>query len=74
MPAYIGIAASGAGFKHQLCKYSTNLHIYTNILRIVKPTEKRILVLFGQGHIPILKHLFENNPDFEVIEVKEILK
>ncbi len=54
--------------------YSTNIHIYTNILRSVKPTDKRILVLFGQGHIPILKHLFENNPDFEVIEVKEILK
>jgi Family of unknown function (DUF5694) len=54
--------------------YSTNIHIYTNILRIVKPTDKRIVVLFGQGHIPILKHLFSTNPDFEVIEAKDILK
>ncbi|MBY0477171.1 MAG: hypothetical protein K2Q24_05970 [Chitinophagaceae bacterium] len=54
--------------------YSTNIHIYTNILRIVKPTDKRIIVIFGQGHIPILKHLFSNNSDFEVIEVKDILK
>ena len=54
--------------------YSTNIHIYTNILRIIKPTDKRIVVLFGQGHIPILKHLFSNNSDFEVIEVEDILK
>ncbi len=54
--------------------YSTNIHIYTNILRIIKPTDKRIVVIFGQGHIPILKHLFSNNSDFEVIEVKDILK
>jgi len=54
--------------------YSTNIHIYTNILRIIKPTDKRIIVIFGQGHIPILKHLLSNNSDFEVIQVKDILK
>ncbi len=54
--------------------YTTNLNIYTNILRVVKPTDKAILVIFGQGHIPILKHLFENNDDFEVVEVAAILK
>lgn len=54
--------------------YSTNIHIYTNILRIIKPTDKRIIVIFGQGHIPILKHLFSNNSDFEVIQVRDILK
>ncbi|QCR22324.1 DUF5694 domain-containing protein [Pontibacter sp. SGAir0037] len=53
--------------------YKTNLHIYTNILRQVKPTDKAILVIYGQGHIPILKHLFESNPDFEVVEVSTLL-
>jgi hypothetical protein len=54
--------------------YNTNLHIYTNILRLIQPTDKAILVIFGQGHIPILKHLFESNPDFEVVEIKDVLK
>jgi hypothetical protein len=54
--------------------YTTNINIYTNILRVVKPTDKAILVIFGQGHVPILKHLFENNDDFEVVEVATILK
>lgn len=54
--------------------YSTNVHIYANILRIIKPTDKRIVVIFGQGHIPILKHLFTSNNDFEILEVSELLK
>ncbi len=54
--------------------YSTNLHIYSNILRVIKPSDKRIVVLFGQGHIPILKHLFSNNTDFEIVEVSDLLK
>lgn len=54
--------------------YNTNLHIYTNIVRKIQPTDKAILVIFGQGHIPILKHLFETNLDFEVVEKKEILE
>jgi len=54
--------------------YSTNIHIYTNLLKLVKPTDKSIVVIFGQGHIPILKHLLNNNSDFEVVEVKDFLK
>ncbi|MGY5848768.1 DUF5694 domain-containing protein [Salegentibacter sp. HM20] len=54
--------------------YKTNLHIYTNILRQVQSTDKAILVIYGQGHIPLLKHFFESNPDFEVVDIKSILE
>ncbi|GAB3899228.1 DUF5694 domain-containing protein [Spirosoma agri] len=54
--------------------YSTNLHIYTNILRAIRPTDKSIMVLFGYGHITILKHLFQSNPDFDVVDVADVLK
>ncbi|MCE7057689.1 DUF5694 domain-containing protein [Algoriphagus sp. AGSA1] len=54
--------------------YETNLHIYTNILRQVRSTDKAILVIYGQGHIPLLKHFFESNPDFEVVDIKSILE
>ena len=54
--------------------YKTNLHIYANILRVIKPSDKAILVIFGQGHIPILKHLFMSNPDYEVVEISELLQ
>lgn len=32
------------------------------------------LVIFGQGHIPVCKHLLESNPDFEAEEVKDVFK
>ena len=54
--------------------YRTNLHIYANLLRAIKPTDKAVVVIFGQGHIPILKSLFATNPAFEVVEVAEVLK
>ncbi|MDO1450238.1 DUF5694 domain-containing protein [Rhodocytophaga aerolata] len=53
--------------------YKTNLHIYTNILRKLQPADRAILVIYGQGHIPILRHLFESNPNFELVEVKDVL-
>jgi Family of unknown function (DUF5694) len=72
--AKIGKGKDYVGSKLTADWYTTNLNIYTNILRVVKPTDKAILVIFGQGHVPILKHLFENNDDFEVVEVATILK
>jgi hypothetical protein len=72
--AKIGKGEDYIGSKLVADWYTTNINIYTNILRIVKPTDKAILVIFGQGHVPILKHLFENNDDFEVVEVATVLK
>jgi hypothetical protein len=72
--AKIGKGDDYVGSKLVADWYTTNINIYTNILRVVKPTDKAILVIFGQGHVPILKHLFENNDDFEVVEVATILK
>ncbi|GAB3899598.1 hypothetical protein [Spirosoma agri] len=43
-------------------QYSTNLHIDTNSLRAVRPTDKAILILFGYGHVPDVKPLFASNP------------
>lgn len=54
--------------------YRTNLHIFTNVLRSVKPSDRAILVIFGQGHIPILESLFKTNPNFEVLSVEEMLR
>ncbi len=55
--------------------YTRNIKIYSNILKHVKKGEdKRIFVYYGQAHIRILKHLFEDNPDFEVVDALEYLK
>jgi len=54
--------------------YLRNLAIYANVITQVNEKDKYIILIFGQGHIPILKHLLQNNDDFEVVEVNSVLK
>lgn len=54
--------------------YNRNLRIFNNILK-TNPTETdRILVIFGSGHIPPLKHYFQSSPQFKVISINKYLK
>ncbi|RYZ17308.1 MAG: hypothetical protein EOO16_24405 [Chitinophagaceae bacterium] len=54
--------------------YNRNLRIFNNILQTRPGAEDRILVLFGNGHMPILKHCFQSSPEFEVVELKSLLR
>ncbi|HRG83129.1 MAG TPA: DUF5694 domain-containing protein [Chitinophagaceae bacterium] len=54
--------------------YNRNLRIFNNILRTQPTSNDRIMVLFGNGHMPILKHCFYSSPEFEVVELKSLLK
>ncbi len=48
-----------------------NLRIFNNVL-LTKPTgQDRILLIYGSGHIPLLKHNFECSPDFEYVDFYE---
>lgn len=47
--------------------YSRNLRIFRRIQEIDAGPEDRILVLFGAGHIAILKEQFEASPEYEVV-------
>ncbi|MDR2205181.1 MAG: DUF5694 domain-containing protein [Flavobacteriaceae bacterium] len=53
--------------------YDRNLRIFNNILKTNPTSEDRILIIFGSGHIPILQHLFESSPQFEVVNILEYL-
>ena len=48
--------------------FNRNLRIFRNIQNITEGPEDRILVLFGAGHIPILRYLFECTPEYELVE------
>lgn len=49
-----------------------NLRIFRNIQNIDYTSDDRILVLFGAGHISILKFLFESSPEFELIDFTKL--
>jgi hypothetical protein len=54
--------------------YNRNLRIFNNILQTRPGPGDRILVLFGNGHMPLLKQCFESSPEFEVVELKSLLR
>lgn len=49
-----------------------NLRIFKNITNIGFDENDRIIIIFGSGHIPILKWFFETSPKFEVIKFEEL--
>jgi hypothetical protein len=54
--------------------YNRNLRIFNNILKTNPAEADRILVIYGSGHIPLLKHYFESSPQFNVIPLNKYLK
>ena len=52
--------------------YSRNLRIYRHIQQITTSPDDRILILFGAGHIQILKQLFESSPEYKLIKFNEL--
>ncbi|MBC8046164.1 MAG: hypothetical protein H7Y00_05165 [Fimbriimonadaceae bacterium] len=53
--------------------YSRNLRIYNNILKTLPQQNDRIILLIGNGHVPILKQCFSSSPEFRVVELKDLL-
>nr|WP_199001626.1 DUF5694 domain-containing protein [Flavobacterium sp. ASV13] len=53
--------------------YLRNIAIYSNIISQISVNDNYVILIFGQGHIPILKHLLQNNDDFELVEVNSVL-
>lgn len=54
--------------------YRRNIMIYTKMISQLTFDEKAIFLIMGGDHIPILKHLFESNPSFEVVKAESWLK
>jgi len=54
--------------------YKRNLYIAHHLTRIAEEDgSDRILVMFGQGHAYLLKQFMDENPAFEVVDVKDYL-
>lgn len=53
--------------------YKRNIIIFAKVIEQLDPKDKRLFLLFGSGHIRILRHLFKDHPDFEIVEVSEYL-
>jgi hypothetical protein len=54
--------------------YNRNLRIYRALQQITTSPDDRILVLFGAGHMGILKHLFQCDPAYKLVRLKELVE
>ncbi|MEM7755368.1 MAG: DUF5694 domain-containing protein [Planctomycetota bacterium] len=52
--------------------HNRNLRIFQNIINATEPGDD-VVVVMGAGHVPLIKHMAECSPDFEVVEVAEVL-
>lgn len=53
--------------------YERNLRMYANILRVVEPND-RVLVLVGGGHRPLLRQMLLQTPGIEFVPTMKYLK
>ena len=53
--------------------YNRNLKIFANIQRIADFDGDRVLLIIGNGHVPILRHVTQASPQFELEEVESVL-
>ena len=53
--------------------YRRNIYIYSKIINQLNYEENSIFLLMGNDHMPIIRHLFESNPYFEVVDVEKWL-
>lgn len=53
--------------------YRCNIMIYTKMINQLSYKEDAIFLIIGAEHIPTLKHFFNSNPYFEVMETKNWL-
>jgi hypothetical protein len=54
--------------------YRRNLMIYSKTLHWMSFAERRIVIVIGAGHVPILRHLFESHGGFRIVEVADVVR
>ncbi len=48
--------------------YNRNVRIFRKLQKITKNKEDRILVIIGNGHAAVLRHLIESSPEYDFVE------
>ncbi|MEG0306683.1 MAG: DUF5694 domain-containing protein [Clostridium sp.] len=69
----VGIGEDSVGVNFVASWYKRNLHIFSN-LKNIADDEDRILVLYGAGHLKILRDFINDSNDLEWVEALEYLE
>jgi hypothetical protein len=53
--------------------FNRNLRIFANLQRITERPDEHILLIIGGGHVPILRHCVQASPEYDLVEVRDLL-
>lgn len=65
---------NGYGAEFTAKEYFRNTKILQNILLRVNPSDRKLLVIIGGGHIQLLRDMLKTHPYFEVVDATTLLK
>lgn len=54
--------------------HNRNIRIYSNVARLIRSPEERVLLLIGAGHAPIIRAQFASVPFVRLVDVAEVLR
>jgi hypothetical protein len=54
--------------------YQRNIKIFANLRRSIKSGDRRVLLIIGSGHAPILRQLIEDSLELELVEPSKYLR
>lgn len=54
--------------------YRRNIHMYSTIQKQVTDADTKIMILAGSSHVAVFQDLINYNPDWDIVELKEIMK
>jgi hypothetical protein len=66
--------ASGVGAELNSVESFRDFKIYRNALTRIDKKTKRVLIIYGSGHVHVLKDHFSMDPRFKILEVSQFLK
>ncbi len=53
--------------------YKRNIYIYSSIQKTITPKSQKVMIILGASHIAALQTFFKLNPEYKIIELKDIL-
>ena len=54
--------------------HNRNIRIYSNVARLIRSPEERILLVIGAGHAPIIRTQLASAPFVKLVDVNEVLR
>ena len=70
----LGPAGEYFGADGQTPWYNRNLRIASNLMRLARTPEDRVLLIIGAGHVPIIRHALQSAPGIRLVDVKDVLR